>query len=99
VDVKVCSKALSNRIVDLLPKLIHPNQSAFVKGRSIEEPLRFLSDLFDYIEDKQESWILCAIDFQKAFDSIEHNFILAVLRHFGFGNDFLRKVSRNLFIM
>ncbi|RUA06506.1 MAG: hypothetical protein DSY43_01870 [Gammaproteobacteria bacterium] len=94
VDVKVCSKALSNRIIDLLPKLIHPNQAAFVKGRNIDDPLRFLADLFDYVENNEDkSYILFAADFQKAFDSIEHNFMFAVLRHFGFGENFIQWIK------
>ena len=67
-----------------------------MKARSIDEPLRFLSDLLEYAEDKNESYILCAADFQKAFDSVEHNFIIAVLRHFGFGEDFIRWITMML---
>ena len=94
VDSKVCSKALSNRMIDVLPKLIHPNQAAFVKGRNIDDPLRFLVDLFDYVENDENSpFILFAADFQKAFDSIEHNFIFAVLRHFGFGETFIHWIK------
>ena len=92
VDVKICSKALSKRMLNLLPKLIHPNQSAFVQSRNINEPLRFISDLFDYVEETGERYILFAADFQKAFDSVEHPSIFAALRRFGFGNEFIRWV-------
>ena len=48
VDVKICSKALTNRLKVFLPKLIHPNQAAFVEGRHISEPIRFISDFMEY---------------------------------------------------
>lgn len=92
VDVKVCSKALADRMLNVLPKLIHPNQAAFVKGRNIEEPLRYISDLFELSIEYDLSYILFAADFKKAFDSVEHNFIFATLLHFGFGEDFIRWV-------
>ena len=31
-------------------------------------------------------------DFEKAFDSVEHNFISAVLKSFGFGSQFIQWV-------
>ena len=78
VDVKICSKALCNRIKTLLPKLINPNQAAFVTGRSIDEPLRFLIDTFHYaeFERKNEYFVLFAADFQKAFNLTQSNIIL-----------------------
>jgi len=90
VDVKICSKALSERLTKILPKLVHPNQAAFVKGRNIEEPLRYIADLFEYSVVNEASYTLFAADFQKAFDSVEHNFIFATLRHFGFSESFIR---------
>jgi len=89
VDAKICSKALSNRIINLLPNIIHQDQSAFVKGRNIEEPIRLIEDILNYAKDKDLSLILFAADFEKAFDSIDRNFIYAVLKHFGFGPKFI----------
>lgn len=89
VDVKVCSKALANRMLNILPKLIHPNQAAFVPGRNIQEPLRYISDIFEFSKEHELSYILFAADFKKAFDSVEHNFIFATLKYFGFGESFI----------
>ena len=77
-------------MIKLIPKLIHPNQAAFVKGRNIEEPLRYIADLFEFCAENDESFILFAADFQKAFDSVEHNFIFVTLKHFGFSESFIR---------
>ena len=36
--------------------------------------------------------VLFSADFEKAFDSVEHNFIFAVLKSFGFGSQFIQWV-------
>jgi len=40
VDVKIGSKAIAKRLESILPKLIHYNQSAYVKGRTIFDAIR-----------------------------------------------------------
>ena len=93
VDTKICSKVLSNRLINILPSLISPDQAAFVAGRNIDEPIRMISDIMEYIRDINESSLLFAADFEKAFDSIEHNFIYATLTHFGFGEKFIKWIK------
>jgi len=89
VDVKICTTALSARIISILPSVIHPNQVAYIKDRNIEEPIKFIEDLLDHTLAENESLLLFAADFEKAFDSIEHNFIFATLNNFGFGEQFI----------
>ena len=93
VDTKICSKVLSNRMSKVLTKLFDPDQAAFIKGRNIEDSIRLIDDIMDFTMKNDESLILFAADFEKAFDSIEHNFILASLTHFGFGEDFIKWIS------
>ena len=45
VDLKILSKILSRRIQILLPKLIGPEQNAFVENRNISDTLRLISDI------------------------------------------------------
>ena len=93
VDTKICSKALSNRVCKVITKLVDSDQEAFIKGRNIEDSIRLIDDLMDFTIENNKSLILFAADFEKAFDSIEHNFILASLMHFGFGKDFIKWIS------
>jgi len=93
VDVKICSRVLANRMADTLPYLVHPDQAAFIKGRNIDEPIMIIQDVMDYVKTKNKSLLLFAADFEKAFDSIEHNFITAVLQHFGFGTNFIKWIN------
>jgi len=68
-----------------LPKLIHSDQTGFVKDRYIGQNIRLLSDLVEYTDVKKISGILLFIDFEKAFDSVEWKFIMNSLELFNFG--------------
>ena len=71
VDAKIISKVLAKRLEKVLPYIIHANQNAFVKGRSIFDALRTIDDVVDYSKRTCLSGILMAIDFEKAFETLE----------------------------
>ena len=54
----------------MLPEIIHFDQSAFVKGRTIFDAIRTIDDVIEHTMNRDISWILVAIDFEKAFDSV-----------------------------
>ena len=45
VDLKIAAKAIAKRLETVLPKLIHPDQTGFVKGRYVGENIRLISDV------------------------------------------------------
>ena len=58
-------------------------QKGFVKGRVIDTNVKFFSRRFyKDMENKKEGYFLLA-DFSKAFDSISHKFIFAVMKKIG----------------
>ena len=69
--------------------LVHSDQTACVKDRYIGESIRIVDDVSEYTECNEVPGILFSADFEKAFDSIDHTFILVVLEKFGFGPDFI----------
>ena len=85
VDSKLASKVIANRIKTVLPQIIHHNQSSFIKGRFIGEVARSILDIIDYTESLKLPGILLFIDFEKAFGSIEWDFLYQSLEAFGFG--------------
>ena len=56
-----------------------------MKGRYIGESIRLINDILEYTENNAPGMLFSA-DFEKAFDSVEHKFIFAVLKSFGFGS-------------
>jgi len=86
--VKIGSKAIAKRLEKVLPDIIHYDQNAFVKGRTIFDATRTISDVMDFTHAKDYKGIMTAIDFEKAFDSLNWDFLSKSLESFGFGVSF-----------
>ena len=52
VDLKVASKALAFRMRKVIPLLIHPDQTACVKGRYIGESVRIIEDILNHADQE-----------------------------------------------
>ena len=89
VDAKIISKVLAKRLEKVLPVIIHADQDAFVKGRSIFDAVRTIDDMVDYTKRNNLSGFLIAIDFEKAFDTLDFNFLIRTLHKFNFGPSFI----------
>ena len=92
VDAKIGSKAIALRLQTILPSIIHYNQSAYVKGRTVFDAIRTIDDVLEYTERYKIDGRMVAIDFQKAFDSVNRNFLYETLFTFGFGPSFIQWV-------
>ena len=82
-----------------MPLLIPANQNGFIKGWSILDAVRTIDDVLEIGKITNQSGILLAVDFEKAFDSLNHEFLYQVLQKMGFGPNFLqwiRTFYRNL---
>ena len=77
----------------MLPEVIHFDQSAFVKGRTIFDAIRTIDDVIEHTMNRDISRILVATDFEKAFDSLNLSFPLRVLHAFNFGPSFIQWVQ------
>ena len=73
--------------------MIHPDQTGFVKGRYIGENIRLMSDVLDFTKEQKIPGILVALDFRKAFDSLEWPFIMKILDAFNYGSSIKRWIS------
>ena len=93
VDTKIASKSLAIRIKEFLPQLVDCDQMAYVKGRNIGESIRLGDDLLEYADIENLDGLIFAADIEKAFDSIEHNFLLATLTKYGFGSNFIKWIK------
>jgi hypothetical protein len=87
-DYKIIAKFLAERLIVVLPKLIHSDQKGFVKGRNISEANRLIQDVIEYTDREDEEGILIFLDQQKAFDRVEWGWVDHVLSTFNFGEQF-----------
>lgn len=65
------------------------NQSVFRWGRYSGNNIRLIWDLIDYGFLVNDDSHILFIDYYKAFDTVNHNFLFEVLDFFGFGNNFI----------
>ena len=93
VDYKIASKALAERLKKILPVLISHEQTAYVNGRFICETGRLISDIIEVSGVFNIKGFLVTMDIEKAFDSLNHSFLLAVLKKFGFGTSFINWIE------
>ena len=93
VDSKIATKVIANRIKNVLPGIIHSNQSGFMKGRFNGETARSILDIIAHTESLKLPGVLLYIDFEKAFDSIGHNFLYKALERFNFGPSFIKWIQ------
>ena len=89
VDQKIISKALAARRRKVLLFLISPRQTAYIDGRFIGESGRLIAGILETTNLENIEGYLLAIDFDKAFDSLNHNLLISVLEKCGFGLDFI----------
>ena len=71
------SKVIAARIQNvLIPNIIHHNQNGFIKDRNIAETVRSIFDIMELTVEENIPGLMIFIDFQKAFDSLEWNYLL-----------------------
>ena len=87
VDYKILTKTIAKRLEKVLPKIINPDQTGYVKNRYIGENVRLILDIMSYTEKKNLPGAALFIDFRKAFDTIEWSFLIDTLNNFNFGPD------------
>ena len=75
------SKSLATRVKDVLSNLIDARETAYVNERFIGESGRLIDDLIKVCDIPKISGYLLAADFEKAFDSLNHKFLIPVLKN------------------
>ena len=77
----------------MLPQIIHTDQTGFIKGRYIGENIRIIDDLMEQTKIEKSLGLLLALDFRKAFDTLEWLLIQYTLRMFNFAGRKFKKMG------
>lgn len=95
VDMKIYAKVLPRRLNKYLGKLIHCDQTGFVKGRFSWDNLRLLHILYYALDcsDLQTSCGILTLDAEKAFDRLEWEYLWVLLDHMGLGEKFINYIK------
>ncbi|CAM2105190.1 unnamed protein product [Caretta caretta] len=88
-DYKIIAKAISLRLGSVLADVIHPDQTYTVLDRSIFDNLFLVRDLLELGCRDGLSFALLCLDQEKAFDRVDHGYLLNTLQAFGFRPQFV----------
>ena len=93
VDYKILSKLLSQRMKEILCKIIYSKQFCAVKGRNINQCNMELRDVIVYANQENLELAILNLDWYKAFDTVSMEFVLKILHKFGFGQMFINWIA------
>ena len=93
---KIFSKILARRLEKVLPKIIHKDQSGFIKKRGLNENLINLAMLMQISQSKNIPAIFTSFDFRKAFDLVQWDILFKTMSYLNFGEGFINYI-RNLY--
>jgi hypothetical protein len=86
---KIITKILADRLSSVASRIISPQQRGFIPDRHIADCVIIASEAVNVLSKKSYAGnIALKIDISKAFDTLDWNFLLAVLKQFGFGETF-----------
>ncbi|GKV04879.1 hypothetical protein SLEP1_g16976 [Rubroshorea leprosula] len=83
---KILAKVLANRLRKVIGKVISMTQSAFLEGRQLIDSVLVLNELVHDLKRRKEMGILFKVDFEKAFDSIDWDYLDFMQSSLGFGD-------------
>lgn len=92
-DYKIMTKALATKLGKVAPHIIHPNQAGFVPNRSLYDHTTLTQLIISYCEQTGTNGCLVALDQEKAYDKIAHDYLWRVLEKMNFPTSFINTVK------
>lgn len=89
ISIKVITKLLANRLQKHIVDIVHKNQYGFIKSRTIQDCLAWAYEYIHICQKSRKEIVVMKLDFEKAFDKIEHKAMLQIMERKGFSYGWL----------
>ncbi|XP_071688325.1 uncharacterized protein [Rutidosis leptorrhynchoides] len=92
-----CGSSKSPGLDGVIDNIISPVQTVFIAGRQILDRPLMLSEIIDWYKSKNKKILMFKVDFEKANDSVNWEYLLSMLSILGFGNKWCSWIKGCLF--
>jgi hypothetical protein len=82
---RLLGKVLENRLSPHLDHIVSHNQSAFIKGHTIQNNFLYVQGAVRHFHQSKTLMLFLKLDIVKAFDSVRWEYLLEIMQQLGFG--------------
>jgi hypothetical protein len=94
---KVFGKLITSRLERTCQRIISKEQSAFLRGRFILESVVVAHEVLHSVHKNKEPEVIIKLDYEKAYDRVNLDFLLEILRARGFGERMIGSIKNLVF--
>ena len=92
-DAKRLVKCIALRIKRVLPGIVHPDQTGFLR-RYIGDNIRQLLEIIEQHKTSKKPGLIFIADFEKFFDKVRLDFIYKCMDFYNFGDSLIKWVKK-----
>ena len=82
-DNRIISTCIRESITPSVDSILSPDQHGFRAGMSVDSNIEFFNEKFYSAMDNERFYDIMLVDFKKAFDSVSHEAIFALIKQIG----------------
>lgn len=93
IDYRLFTAIMARRMEEFLPELIHNDQTGFIRNRQTQDNIRRTLHIINSIHNNKTEAVLISVDAEKAFDSVNWDFLYRVLHKFGLHSIIIKTIE------